>query len=98
MPAYGAPGRPGAGERLVHKLSCRVLVADADQDSPQALIGGAAVELREVQLLVSYTHTHPTHHRHIPITCRPAETPPLCPYSGSFDPRSFQRRASGDRG
>jgi hypothetical protein len=37
-----------------------VLVTDADQDSPQALIGGAAVELREVQLLCS--HAHSTHH------------------------------------
>jgi hypothetical protein len=52
--------------RLVHQFLRRVPVAGADQDGSQALIGGGAVELREVRRLGS--HTHPTRYRGIPIT------------------------------
>ena len=47
MPDHGPPGRPRPGEHLVHKLLRGVLIP-ADHARPQALIGGAAVELREV--------------------------------------------------
>ena len=36
--------------------SLAVSWSPTDYDSPQALIGGAAIELREVQLLCSHTH------------------------------------------
>jgi len=49
MPADAAPGCPGPRKGLVHKFPCRVLVTNAEQDGAEALIGGAAVELREVQ-------------------------------------------------
>jgi hypothetical protein len=55
MPADGAPRRQGPGEGLVNKILRAVPVTDADQDSAQALIGGSAVELREVQPLGSHT-------------------------------------------
>jgi hypothetical protein len=61
VPADGAPRREGAGERLVHQVLRRVLIADADNDSAQAVIRGSAVELREVQLLGSSTYL--THNR-----------------------------------
>ncbi len=72
-----APGRPGAGERLVHQVLGRVPIAHADQDGEQALIPGVAVEVREVQSLGS--HTISTRSRRTPVTwlapapsCRPA--------------------------
>ena len=72
-----APGRPGAGERLVHQVLGRVPIAHADQDGEQALIPGVAVEVREVQSLGS--HTLSTRSRRTPVTwlapapaCRPA--------------------------
>ncbi len=71
LDAHGVPGRPGAGECLIHQFPRGVLVTDAGEDSPQAVIGGAAIELREVRLLGP--HAHPTHDRGVPITCRLAD-------------------------
>ncbi len=67
MPTDGMPGRPGAGEPLIHQLPCRFLVTDADQDSPQALVGGAAVELRESPV-TGFPHPFhaPPRHSHYP--------------------------------
>jgi hypothetical protein len=73
MPADRPPGRPGPGERLVHKLLRHILVTDADQDAAKALICGYAIELREVQPLGS--HTYPTPSRPFFITLNPAASP-----------------------
>jgi hypothetical protein len=63
MSAHGAPRRPRAGERFIHEFLRGVLVADADQDGAQALIGGASVESRE--FLLFDPHTPSTHSRAI---------------------------------
>ena len=66
MPADRAPGRPGPGEGLGHKILRRVVVTDAHQHGQEAFVLGPSVELRKVQSLSS--HTPSTHSWHAPVT------------------------------